>query len=87
MLFARLLDILHRKADSVGLRYSLTQEIVEQQGVSFQQGLQLLKSVLPTTAVLIGQNIGQDVQWLQLKEGRDFQVRHDCYAWLFACMA
>lgn len=44
--------------------------------MSFQQGVQLLKSVLPPNAVLVGQNIGQDVQWLQLKEGKDFQVLH-----------
>ena len=42
--------------------------------MSFQHGVQLLKNVLPPTAVLVGQNIGQDVQWLQLKEGKDFQV-------------
>ena len=52
----------------------LTAEVIQTQGVSFQQGVQLLRSILPSTAVLVGQNIGQDVQWLQLKEGKDFQV-------------
>lgn len=52
----------------------LSEGIIEQEGVSFQQGLQYLRNVLPTTAVLLGQNIGQDVRWLELKEGKDFQV-------------
>ena len=54
----------------------LSEGIIEQEGVSFQQGLQYLRNVLPTTAVLLGQNIGQDVRWLELKEGKDFQVCH-----------
>ena len=57
-------------------RHCLTSSVIQSQGVSFQQGVQLLKSVLPPNAVLVGQNIGQDVQWLQLKEGKDFQVLH-----------
>ena len=52
----------------------LTAETIQEQGMSFQQGIQLLKSMLPPTAVLIGQNIGKDVEWLQLREGKDFQV-------------
>ena len=56
----------------------LTQDLIEQQGVPFQQGIHYLKSFLPASAVLIGQNIGQDVRWLQLKEGRDFQVVLHC---------
>ena len=56
------------------LYFRLTPDLIHTQGVSFQHGVQLLKSLLPPTAVLIGQNIGQDVQWLQLKEGKDFQV-------------
>ncbi|DBB14239.1 hypothetical protein WJX82_005037 [Trebouxia sp. C0006] len=55
----------------------LTQDLIEQQGVPFQQGIHYLKSFLPASAVLIGQNIGQDVRWLQLKEGRDFQALLD----------
>lgn len=55
----------------------LSEGIIEQEGVSFQQGLQYLRNVLPTTAVLLGQNIGQDVRWLELKEGKDFQALLD----------
>ncbi|KAL3132322.1 hypothetical protein ABBQ32_008900 [Trebouxia sp. C0010 RCD-2024] len=55
----------------------LTTALIQTHGVSFQHGLHLLKSTLPPTAVLIGQNIGQDVQWLQLKEGKDFQAMLD----------
>ncbi len=31
-----------------------------------------MRSVLPPNAVLVGQNVGQDVSWLGLKEGTDF---------------
>jgi hypothetical protein len=56
------------------LSHRLTPEVLEQRGVSLQQALATLRQCLPTDAVLVGQGIGQDVQWLQLHEGRDFQV-------------
>ena len=34
--------------------------------------LATLRSRLPPTAVLVGQNIAKDVEWLGLSEGRDY---------------
>ena len=48
--------------------------MLEQRGTTLQQALATLRQCLPPDAVLVGQGIGQDVQWLQLHEGRDFQV-------------
>eukprot|EP00891_Asterochloris_glomerata_P000459 jgi/Astpho2/459/e_gw1.00011.231.1_t len=56
---------------------SLTAQLLQQQGMSLQQGLQLLRQTLPKQAILVGQNIRQDVQWLGLQEGTDFQSMVD----------
>ena len=62
--------------------YRLSEDLINQQGVSLQQALHLVRHVLPKEAILVGQNIGKDVQWLELKEGSDFQVSvtstHSC---------
>jgi RNA exonuclease 4 len=50
----------------------LTAELVEQEGVPVETAVAQLKACLPTTAILVGQNILQDVQWLGLKEGTDY---------------
>lgn len=50
----------------------LTEDIVRQHGVPLQQALAAVRTVLPPNAVLVGQNVGQDVSWLGLKEGTDF---------------
>lgn len=47
----------------------LTEDIVAARGVPLDAALTLLRSVLPRDATLVGQNIGQDVAWLGLKEG------------------
>jgi hypothetical protein len=62
------------RCDASVFMHRLTPEMLEQRGVSLQQALATLRQCLPTDAVLVGQGIGQDVQWLQLHEGRDFQV-------------
>ena len=68
-------DLTPLKAPSVLLGYcSLTAQLLQEQGMSLQQGLQLLRQTLPKRAILVGQNIRQDVQWLGLQEGTDFQV-------------
>uniref|UniRef100_A0A383VQM2 Exonuclease domain-containing protein n=1 Tax=Tetradesmus obliquus TaxID=3088 RepID=A0A383VQM2_TETOB len=51
----------------------LTQDIIESKGVTLANAVQQLRSCLPADAVLVGQNILQDVQWLGLKEGTDFK--------------
>lgn len=40
--------------------------------MSLADALAQLRSCLPSTAILVGQNILQDIQWLGLKEGVDF---------------
>lgn len=50
----------------------LTRDVIERHGVPLQQALDVLRSLLPKTAVLVGQNINKDVQWLKLREGVDF---------------
>ena len=40
------------------------------------QALEMLKQALPPQAVLVGQGINHDVQWLNLREGVDFQVHY-----------
>ena len=55
----------------------LTKEKLESQGQLLGQSISLLKATLPKTAILVGQNIGQDVGWLGLKEGTDFTSMMD----------
>ena len=33
-----------------------------------------LRQYLPAGAILVGQNVGKDVEWLKLREGADFKV-------------
>jgi hypothetical protein len=48
---------------------------VESEGVPLEQVIEELKQLLPQDAILVGLNIQQDVQWLKLQEGVDFQVK------------
>ncbi len=50
----------------------LTKELLDTYGMPLEMALGLLRQHLPRNAVLVGQNIGQDVSWLGLKEGVDF---------------
>lgn len=43
-----------------------------QNGISLAEAVERVKAVLPTNAVLVGQNILKDVQWLGLSESKDF---------------
>lgn len=52
----------------------LTREVIEGQGVSLEEAMMILRQYLPRNSILVGQNIGKDVDWLQLKEGQDYQV-------------
>lgn len=51
--------------------------------MDLSQALQMLRQALPSHAVLVGQGIGQDVQWLNLREGSDFQVQFSAIQCLF----
>ncbi|GIL91637.1 hypothetical protein Vretimale_9604 [Volvox reticuliferus] len=55
----------------------LTEELLRERGVPLVQALASVRSILPRDAVLIGQNIRQDVMWLDLKEGVDFEGMQD----------
>ena len=44
----------------------LTKESVEAHGLPLAEALALLRANLPPTAILVGQNILKDVQWLQV---------------------
>jgi len=47
------------------------------QGVTEEEALRLCRAALPKNAMLVGQNILKDVQWLQLEEGVDFDSMRD----------
>ncbi len=55
----------------------LTAELLAQHGVPLAQALATLRAALPRDAVLVGQNIRADVQWLGLREGEDFRSMLD----------
>jgi|TARA_B110000977_G_scaffold26153_1_gene32469 RNA exonuclease 4 len=50
----------------------LSKEIIDTHGVTLEQAIAQLKATLPKHAVLVGQNIAKDVQWLNLTEFTDF---------------
>jgi RNA exonuclease 4 len=50
----------------------LTKELIDQHGVPLPEAIERLRAALPKHAVLVGQNIAKDVQWLNLREGEDF---------------
>ncbi len=50
----------------------LTAALLEAHGMPLAQALATLRASLPREAVLVGQNIRADVQWLGLREGQDF---------------
>jgi len=49
----------------------LDEELISK-GIELDKAMETLKKALPKNAILVGQNILQDVQWLDLKEGTDF---------------
>jgi len=55
----------------------VTKAILESRGIPLQQAISILKSTLPRDAILVGQNISKDVEWLGLKEGTDFGELRD----------
>lgn len=50
----------------------LTKEMLEQYGMPFAEAMVHLRAHLSPNAILVGQSIQKDVQWLQLAEGVDF---------------
>ena len=51
----------------------LTPELLAQHGMPLERAVGVLQAALPPHAVLVGQNISKDVQWLGLKEGVHFE--------------
>lgn len=49
----------------------LTEEIVSK-GADLQAAIALVKSRIPPNAILVGQNVLKDINWLHLQEGVDF---------------
>ncbi len=45
----------------------LSRELLESQGMPLEGALALVRRFLPRSAVLVGQNISKDVQWLGLR--------------------
>jgi RNA exonuclease 4 len=58
----------------------LTRELLDERGVPLEEALAQLRIQLPRDAVLVGQGIANDVQWLGLVEGEDFGCMLDLAA-------
>lgn len=60
----------------------LTKDVLDDKGIPLEEAMKKLRAALPKEAVLVGQNIGKDVEWLKLKEGEDFSAMVDLAALL-----
>jgi len=58
----------------------LTKELLDERGVTIEEAMVDLRSALPAHAILVGQNIRKDVEWLGLREGVDFASMVDLCA-------
>lgn len=50
----------------------LSEDLIQGQGVPLDQAVATLRGALPPSAVLVGQNIRKDIEWLGLTEGVDY---------------
>jgi len=50
----------------------LSEEVCNTRGIPLDLAIQYVKAHLPANAILVGQGILKDVQWLGLEEGKDF---------------
>ena len=55
----------------------LTRDTLQNYGMPLAMALDVLRRQLPSSAILVGQNIRQDVSWLDLEEGVDFHSMMD----------
>eukprot|EP01084_Bolivina_argentea_P071523 130008_1 len=53
---------------------SLNAELLDKYGYPLEKAITIIKSELPSNAVIIGQNITMDIQWLGLKTNQDFKT-------------
>jgi RNA exonuclease 4 len=51
----------------------LSRQLLDQHGMPLAHALAVLQQCLPNTAVLVGQNVAKDVEWLGLKEGQHYE--------------
>ena len=54
----------------------LTKELVDEKGLPLADALAQLRKALPPAAVLVGQNILKDVEWLGLQQGASSATTH-----------
>ncbi|KAL4445396.1 hypothetical protein ABPG77_011221 [Micractinium sp. CCAP 211/92] len=78
----RVLANLYVRPDQAVVSYltpltGLTAALLAQHGMPLQQAVSMLCQLLPPSAILVGQNIAKDVQWLGLKEGEHFEQMMD----------
>jgi hypothetical protein len=59
---------------------SLSKELIDEHGLPLETAMARLRKNLPRDAILVGQNIAKDVEWLCLKEGEDFASMIDLAA-------
>ena len=59
----------------------LTPELLERHGMPLARAVGVLTAALPPSAVLVGQNISKDVQWLGLREGQHFEQARGGGGW------
>lgn len=57
---------------SLPISFRLTKQLLDQHGIPLEQAIAILRQHLPKYAILVGQNIAKDVQWLGLREGQDY---------------
>ena len=50
----------------------ITEDVLSAHGVPLEEAMRHVRAALPPHAVLVGQNIAKDVEWLRLEEGKDF---------------
>lgn len=61
----------------------ITREKLEKEGIPFADAMVLVRRCLPSRkAILVGQNVSKDIEWLGLREGEDFKGVVDlCGVW------
>ncbi len=60
----------------------LTRETLDSYGIPLDRAMAALRENLPKSAILVGQNIRKDVEWLGLKEGVDFESLMDLVGYI-----
>ncbi len=80
--FEKVLCNIHVKPDEPIVSYlpaltGLDKKTIDESGIPQSEAVARVKALLPKSAILVGQNIHKDVQWLGLQDGKDFQGMRD----------